>query len=301
MPTRLEKYTAQFTERLLDAIQNGSAPWQKPWRPGEMSTPHNFNTAHQYQGGNLILLMATAAAMGYSDPRWGGFRQIRSAGGCVRKGEKGTLIMICRPSKRNPDEDADDEPERRMYRSFHYVFNVEQADGLELAPLSERPPASWEPADVVRQIAADTRIEIVHQDGDKACYQPFRDRIVMPLPDQFHSRLGYEQTLLHELAHATAHPSRLAREVFRQWLNDREAYAIEELRAEISSMMLGDRLRLGHEPHHGQAYVKSWIRAVRNDPDAVRRAATDATDICQWLLRNISLGQSNGEEHLEAA
>ena len=301
MPTRLEKYTAQFADRLLDAIEKGTAPWQKPWRPGEMSTPHNFSTAHEYQGGNLILLMATAAAMGYSDPRWGGFQQIRNAGGCVRKGEKGTLIMICRPSKRNPDEDADDEPERRMYRSFHYVFNVEQTDGLELAPISERPPASWEPADVV---AADCGR---HQDRNRP---PRRRQGVLPAvsrPDR-HAVAGPVPLAARLRAHAparvgardgTPQPS-LNREVFRQWLNDREAYAIEELRAEISSMMLGDRLRLGHEPHHGQAYVKSWIRALRNDPDAVRRAAADATDICEWLLRNVRLGQADDEQRQAA-
>ena len=30
---------------------------------------------------------------GYTDPRWGGYRQIAEAGGHVRKGEKGTPIM----------------------------------------------------------------------------------------------------------------------------------------------------------------------------------------------------------------
>ena len=33
MPTRLEKYTAQFADRLLDAIEKGTAPWQKPCPP----------------------------------------------------------------------------------------------------------------------------------------------------------------------------------------------------------------------------------------------------------------------------
>ena len=35
-------------------------------------------------------------------------------------------------------------------------------------------------------------------------------------------------------------------------------------------MMLGDRLHVGHEPRHAHAYVASWIRALDDDPTAVR-------------------------------
>ena len=65
-------------------------------------------------------------------------------------------------------------------------------------------------------------------------------------------------------------------------------YAIEELRAEIAAMMLGERLHVGHEPRHGHAYVASWIRALDDDPDAVRKAAADSERIASWLTRNLS-------------
>ena len=37
-------------------------------------------------------------------------------------------------------------------------------------------------------------------------------------------------------------------------------HAWQELRAEISSMMTGDRLRLGHDPSRHAAYVGAWIQ-----------------------------------------
>ena len=52
------------------------------------------------------------------------------------------------------------------------------------------------------------------------------------------------------------HPSRLdrpaAREIRSRTSDD---YALEELRAEISTMMMGEQLGLGHQPQNGQAYA----------------------------------------------
>ncbi|MCY4120501.1 MAG: hypothetical protein OXG72_06220, partial [Acidobacteria bacterium] len=46
-------------------------------------------------------------------------------------------------------------------------------------------------------------------------------------------------------------------------------------------------LHVGHEPRHGHAYVASWIRALDDDPNAVRKAAADSERIAAWLTRNI--------------
>ena len=63
-----------------------------------------------------------------------------------------------------------------------------------------------------------------------------------------------------------------------------EAYAREELRAEIAAMMTGEQLGVGHEPRHGTAYVSSWIKALENDPKEIRAAAVDAQRISDWLM-----------------
>ena len=124
--------------------------------------------------------------------------------------------------------------------------------------------------------------------GDRACYSPGADTITMPEASQFSVPGAYEHTLLHELAHATSHPSRLDRPCHGVTERGTTEYAIEELRAEIAAMMLGERLHVGHEPRHGHAYVASWIRALDDDPDAVRKAAADSERIASWLTRNLS-------------
>ena len=86
---------------------------------------------------------------------------------------------------------------------------------------------------------------------------------------------------------------------------DSPHYAREELRAEISSMMTGDRLRLGHDPSRRAAYVGSWIQSLRDDPREIYRAAQDAQVMSDYVLdrtREKAPGReaeaATGREHL---
>ena len=60
--------------------------------------------------------------------------------------------------------------------------------------------------------------------------------------------------------------------------------AREELRLQISSMMTGDRLRIGHDPPRHAAYVGSRIRVLRDDPTEIYRASQDARVMSDYLL-----------------
>ncbi len=61
-------------------------------------------------------------------------------------------------------------------------------------------------------------------------------------------------------------------------------YAREELRAEISAMMTGERVGVGHDPSRGAAYVEGWVKALEEDPREIRRAAADAQKISDYVL-----------------
>ena len=296
MPTRLQKYTEIFADRLLAAIAAGTAPWQKPWRPGELALPANLITGHKYQGNNTVLLMATAAMRGYVETRWAGFRQIKRAGGSVRKGEHGTPITVFRPRTANdedlvedhPDESDVDQRRPATFCSIFHVFNLEQTEGLEHHQTPRPTTTAHDRHTVVDQVAVDAHVDIRHIGGDRAYYNPPLDHIAMPKRGQFIDENSYEQTLLHELAHSTMHPTRLDRPAYHIKSRTSDDYAIEELRAEIASMMLGDQLGLGHQPQNGQAYVAGWLRKLKDDPDAVRKATADAQRIADWLTRNVT-------------
>ena len=315
MPTRLDDYARKFADRIIEALKQGTAPWQKPWKPGELSTPSNVTTGRRYRGNNAVMLMITGAIRGYGDTRWAGFGQIRRAGGMVRRGEKGTPILVWR-ERRGSDATGitgtvrpgrvqaspeHEEEQPRFFAAVYNVFNVEQADGLELgAPKAPEGPAI-EPNAAVQQIAADAHVRIVHVPGDRACYSPSTDIVTMPERRQFLEAGSYEHTLLHELSHATSHPSRLDRPEHGTALRGSTEYALEELRAEISAMMLGEELHVGHQPRHGHSYVASWIQALDDDPHAVRKASADAQRIADWLTRNLKPAAEAAETTEEAA
>ena len=62
-----------------------------------------------------------------------------------------------------------------------------------------------------------------------------------------------------------------------------EAYAREELRAEISAMMSSDRLGVAYEPQHATAYVKGWVAVLKDDPKEIHRAAAEAGRISDYV------------------
>ena len=282
---------------------------RKPWKPGERVLPHNFGSGRDYRGGNAMFLTMQALDRGYADPRWGGYRQIQEAGGNVRKGEKGTPILYVDFRQRrkaldergNPIPDEHGRPtlewvqrERPLVKVQH-VFNVEQTEGLKLRSLQTTGP-EWEAHERAETLVRGSGVRVDHVAGDRAYYSLKDDRVVLPERSQFAAQSAYTHTVLHELGHATGHPDRLNRPTLVSHGGfGSEAYAREELRAEIAAMMTGERLGVGHEPRHGTAYVSSWIKALENDPREIRAAAVDAQRISDWLLareRERSLGDA---------
>lgn len=90
---------------------------------------NNETTGHQYQGGNIQLLAAAAFDNGYStDHGWAGFNQWKSAGRVVRKGEKGTRILMMVPKKIGELEDGTDV--KKMTGRTKTVFHYDQTEEL---------------------------------------------------------------------------------------------------------------------------------------------------------------------------
>ena len=278
-------------EKLIEQLKAGTAPWQRPWEPGEPNAylPMNPTTGKRYKGINAIHLMA----QGRSDGRWMTYKQAAAVGAQVRKGEKGTPVQYWKFSEEQnkvdesgrPVLNAKGEPVKETVQLerprvfFATVFNAEQIDGL---PPIQKKEQTWSAVERAEHILKASGASITHAPGDRAFYRPATDSIHLPDRGQFPSADNYYATALHELGHWTGHASRLDRDLAHPFGS--EGYAKEELRAEIASMILGDELGIGHDPGQHAAYVGSWIKALQDEPLEVFRAAADAEKIHDYVL-----------------
>lgn len=276
-----QSFSEVVAQRIIAQLEAGTAPWQKPWKAGDVShcLPMNPTTGKRYKGINALHL----ACQGRNDPRWMTYRQASEAGAQVRKGEKGTPVQYWKFSEEREKLDEqgissrETVPLERPRVFFATVFNAEQIDGLP--PLSQQVPSrlSWEAIEQAEHILKTSGARIEHQAGNRAFYDLRADRITLPDKGQFELANRYYATALHELGHWSGHESRLNRDLIHPFGS--EGYAREELRAEIASMILGDELGIGHDPGQHVAYVGAWIKALREDPLEIFRAASDAEKI----------------------
>ncbi|KAF0174910.1 MAG: antirestriction protein [Alphaproteobacteria bacterium] len=298
--------STDINARIIAALEQGVLPWKQPWRPGAdaaSALPLRANGA-PYRGVNIVLLWMRAADCGYGARRWYSFRQARALGACVRKGEIGERVVYygsatrarahgsvpvsgLSPGARTGDprggaQGDTDKGGARFLRAY-VVFNADQIDGLE--SVDEAPPAS---TDAVTPLAAHEAwfrtldiARIVHP--HRAFYSPARDVIAMPPHAAFDSPDLYAQTLNHECVHATAAAHRAGRDFAPRYGSD--AYAVEEICAELGAAYLGAHLGLppGHIHDHS-AYIGHWIAALKNDRRAFLEAAAKAQVAVDWLL-----------------
>ncbi|MFW1856634.1 DUF5710 domain-containing protein [Acinetobacter ursingii] len=294
-----KEYVEELSARLIEQIKSNTAPWQKPWKPGEINTtlPRNVITGKPYRGMNLINLMSKAYVQGYDDPRWLSAKQGNDKfDAYVRKGEKGTLIHYWKftDERQKKDEngkpviDENGKPVKEVVRLdkpqvfFSVVFNAQQFEGMPPIEKTIKPIEEWERHQLAENILNNSGVSIRNVNGDRAYYNVGTDQITMPERSQFDSSDKYYATALHELGHATGHPSRLKRDLTGGFGS--ENYAKEELRAEIASMMLGQELQIGHDPSQHVAYLKSWVKVLEEDPKEIFRATRDADKIMDYVL-----------------
>ena len=280
MPTQTE-IRIQITNQIIEALEDGVIPWRKPWSSiGAYSFPTNISTKRFYRGVNVLLLQLTEMKAGYPFGLWASYKQWKALGGQVRRGEKGTQIVFYKPISRTRTEDNGQEVEESfpLLRTFH-VFNVAQVDGAFADNYRNAAPVETVFDDASQKDffrAVDATEADIRYGGDKAYYaRPPLDCIQIPQAEQFSSFSAFAETLLHELVH------------WSEWrLGWTGNYAEGELRAEIGSVFLSQSLAI---PQSGDltnhvAYIQSWLKALKNDPGFIVRAASAASKAADFVL-----------------
>lgn len=304
----------RVTDRIIEQLEKGTVPWHKPWAASGLA-PMNARYAgsskpRPYRGINALLL----AMSGYGSPYWLTFKQanemaykfwLKTKGlkdspqayrdfqkdperGGVRKGEKSTQIVFWKAIT-VPDPDADDGKKRIPMARFFNVFNVDQCDALGIENPSEEDREEFNPCEEAEAILAgyDDAPPLTHG-GDRAFYNPVEDRIQMPERESFNTPEDYYYTVFHEHVHGTGHDSRLNREGVSKSsiIFGDEDYSKEELVAELGAAMLGAHAGLGSERRvaNSAAYIKSWLKKLRDDKNMVMQAAAAAQKATDYMV-----------------
>ena len=271
----------ELTRQIIEALKNGRLPWIRAWNTWPLR--HN---GRRFTGTNSLILCLAADEAGYRSRYWMTRAQGKRCGGRVPRDRYGTWVLrpviaplpaavldpaagLLPPGTRRVWKTRDGKPLRMRTERYH-VFNAEQIEGLP--PRFYAAPERDEP-DLQRAEqffgAIGARIE---EGGDTASYSPIKDLIRMPRSAWFHRDVGYFATLAHELGHWTGNGKRLARD-FKGRFGDPD-YAKEELVAELAAAyVLAANELPGMERDRHAAYLKSWMRALKDDPEAFPRAA----------------------------
>ena len=311
MADEKKPFHQRVAEECIEALENGTAPWIRPWEPGEMpGPPVNAVSGKRYRGINHLMLSMQQG--NHIDPRWCTYKQAQELGAQVKRGEKGTSVQYWKFNEERLLKDERGRPLLDEHGQKRYavaelerpkvfyatVFHASQIENMP--PLPERPTetqSEWERHQAAERLLAASGAKIFNDQVSRAFYRPVSDEIHLPPQAQFASPDRYYATALHELGHWSGHESRLDRDIRHPFGS--EGYAREELRAELASYMLGSDLGVGHDPGQHHAYIANWIKVLQEDPREIIRAAQDAERIREYVMgleREHGLANEAGRE-----
>ncbi len=285
---------AVITDRIIQALETGTVPWRMPWRK---IRPTSLATGANYRGINRFMLELATQINGYSSPYWLTFRQALAQGGNVKKGEKGWPCIFFKTfdkddvaetgDTQDETKDGDHPSRRRAIARYFTVFNLDQCEGITAPALPDVAP--FNPIEACESIVTgfESRGPAIHMGGNQACYIPSRDRVEIPLPQQFASPEDFYSTLYHELAHASGHPMRLGRFETTAAVAafGSRSYSEEEMIAEMTAAFLCAEAGISPPTLDQQAsYIKGWLSRLRDDSRAVVTAAAQAQKASDFIL-----------------
>jgi len=288
----------RLVQGLIELMQQGVAPWRKPWDGSGAGHHCNLISGHRYQGSNPILLTLGMHIRGSALPFWCGYAEAKALGISPKKGSKAAMIL--RPQQHQQEADQQESTQQgeaggpewptRSWVSCQPVpvFNAADLEGPGLAEIiAARQEAAGQQArpEPERLAAAEAVLSAwpvpVSYGGDRAFYLPQLDRIQLPERSSFQSAAAFYATWAHEQVHSTGHASRLNRDLGGAFGKPR--YAREELVAELGAVLLGDRLEIGSELQNHAAYLGHWIALLQAEPQVLFQVLGEARQAVELI------------------
>ncbi len=268
------------TQKIIKQLESGVAPWRKPWT---CQTPANLLTQKEYRGLNVF----TLGSQGFPSRFWLTYNQATKLGGRIRKGQKSSPVIFWNigDEQETTAQDGAKETSRPFLLRYYSVFNLSQAEGIDIPASLLQETRTNDPIETCEQIVTNMPVPPAFEQSDKAWYSPTNDVVGMPARGLFHSSEEYYATEFHELAHSTGHAKRLCRENFDNPVSfGSESYSKEELIAEMTAAMLcgiaGFEQRI---LENSAAYLKTWIARLKSDSRLLVSAASQAQKAADFI------------------
>ncbi len=301
-PKNKEEYRAQLADVFAHVLEERGLEWRKEWRGSGSDVPYNGITKACYRGSNSFWLSLVSMMKGYTDPRWVTMIQIMDTEGKyhpkqkwhLKSGSKATYVEYWYPydlknkkaltweQYKHELSDGRTDSEFKLSTRYTAVFNACDVEGMPELPTVE--VNSISPDELIAKLSSSMNVEIITDGDNQAYYSPSHDKVHLPDPGLFVDDYAFNATALHELSHASGHPSRLNRNM-GGFFGSAE-YAYEELVAEMCSCFMGVNLEMpassSHIDNH-KAYVQSWIQAIRNKPETLIHAIKDAQSAASYM------------------
>ncbi len=301
MTNKTKEFRQSIADAFIKALEEHPIDWKKMWRCDNI--PQNGLRKIPYKGLNRMMLSLRQNAEGWEDSRWYTFKQIKDNGWHLIKGSKHSTVEYWMPydleqhklvswKEYQAFKQSGGEVELRysLRSRYYYVYNGCQIEGLPPMDAEQAKGNKIEPAELIEKISTSMGVPITNDGGDFAYYQPSTDSIHLPKTSSFFTNYAYNATALHELSHATGHPSRLNRDLKGGFGS--ESYAYEELVAEISSCFMSADLPIETTEEHianHKAYVQSWIQDIKEQPETLIQAIKEAEKAATFLEKHAGL------------
>lgn len=270
-----------ITERIIEQLENGVIPWQKPWS-GTHSGAYNRISNKPYSLLNQMILK--------HDGEYATFKQWSDLGGKIRKGEKAEVVTFW---KIQPIEEENEDGEKVIRQipilKYFNVFHISQVDGVE--PKEQLKISDLEPIEEAEKIKTEymnrERLKIFEKVTNKAFYTPTFDYIEVPCKEQYQNIEEFYSTLFHEMIHSTGHKNRLNRPDMQGIVRyGSEKYSKEELTAELGSAMIINILGIETEKSfkNSSGYIQDWLQVLKNDNKFIVSASSKAEKAVKYIL-----------------
>ena len=199
-----KNYREEITNKIIEALKRGAAPWQQTWSDNVLI---NAVTGNYYQGINSIILSVEGDRLSQDgDTRWATKKQAESKGWAIEDGAEPTeIFVLILPKKNKIDSGLLDREiivgnKKSAFRKTFEVYHASQIRGISLFVKTKRKPVMSN--EVLDRIVFYSSARIF-EGGNEAYYSPRDDLIRMPYRHLFIDTESYYSTLLHELAHWT--------------------------------------------------------------------------------------------------